>query len=84
MSASLVGSEMCIRDSSWAVALKPLHSLPRPRREEAALSGFLRPRWGGHCPARIPPKGCFRRRAPEALFGGSGVGGSPELTLASH
>eukprot|EP00969_Alexandrium_andersonii_P236165 10426518-Alexandrium_andersonii.AAC.1 len=27
MSASLVGSEMCIRDRSWGVAQRPLRSL---------------------------------------------------------
>eukprot|EP00969_Alexandrium_andersonii_P170541 7539771-Alexandrium_andersonii.AAC.1 len=50
MSASLVGSEMCIRDRcSWCPTLLPLTVLSRPRHP--ALRGSARRGcpWGGSC-----------------------------------
>eukprot|EP00969_Alexandrium_andersonii_P263703 11655854-Alexandrium_andersonii.AAC.1 len=61
MSASLVGSEMCIRDSCCTTSLSPGRSTASPRR--ARLRNGGRGMSTAKARARIAPPSCLRRAA---------------------
>eukprot|EP00969_Alexandrium_andersonii_P224877 9931396-Alexandrium_andersonii.AAC.1 len=63
MSASLVGSEMCIRDRSRALALPG----PMPERRRLRLVDILAPKVAGESMERPPPPSARRARSNVAL-----------------